>query len=227
MTANVYQYFDVLQFPELELNKDFVTNHQDSILHEVDETPHSIIRYLGYSDLPSCKKYHVIHEVFKKTQGRLKNETISGYIEQINFHIFINENRLLINSTNNISKELLKRIRKTNDDFRIEASKIDLISFSEDLRNNIRGGWFGNLKVADVTSIGMFGPTVGESDEWERYNKKGDLKAINVQFYGQNETILFQITKNRGIVHYDKRNESEILRKLLEVQKILDGYITK
>jgi hypothetical protein len=226
MTANVFQYYNVIQFPDWELNYEFKTNHQNTMLNDVDETPHSTIRYLGFSDYPECKKFHVIHEAFKKTHGRLKNETISGFIEQLNFHIYFNEKekRLFVNSPRNVSRELFKRLTNSSKNFQVVSSKIDLIKLSDDLRNNIRGGWFGNLKVADVSSVGMFGPTVGESDEWERYEQKGDLKAINVQFYGNNGNILFLITGNRSIVHYEKQSEIEILEKLISVQNILDNY---
>lgn len=226
MPARVYQYYEIESFPSWEIGFEFRTDHQDTLLPDHDESPQTIIKNVGLADSLKFLKFHVIHETIQNVQGRYRSEQIKSFIKQIEFHLFIYENqhRLLIDAPRKICHEMVNRVDKNRPEFCLIPRKIDLVRLGDDLRAQIRGGWFGDLKVADVKSIGMFGPTVGESGEWKRANNVGLLKAVDVDFYDKGETLLVKIMGNRGIVHYKNLSESSSLEWVLSIQKALDQY---
>lgn len=227
MPAKGYQYYKVDSFPNWELGNVFETTHQDSLLEDFDEAPRTVITATGLADYREFSKYHVKHETYKKVQGRYKNEPIAGYIAQEEFHIFYHSiiKSMIVDSTRINCKEMVTRVERSEKNFDVTSQDIDLVKLGNDLRVDVRGGWFGDLKVSDVSSIGIFGPTVGESQEWDRYEQVGTLKAIDLELDVEGRRILVKIMSNRGIVLFETITESKALVLLLKIQSTLDSYI--
>jgi len=227
MPAKGYQYYEVDTFPNWGIGHEFRTSHQEPLFPDIDEAPQTLITALGLADHQSFQKYHVLHETYQKVRGRYRNEPITSYIAQIEFHIYYlaEHKRLFIDAPRNICKEMVDRLEKANIDFFVISREIDLIKLGKDLREEIRGGWFGELKVADVSTIGIFGPTVGESEEWERYEQIGKLKAINVELDWITQKLTVLIMANRGIVLFENLTEFQSLERVLKIQNDLDPYI--
>lgn len=230
MAAKGYQYYLVNTFPEWEIGEEFETIHQDALFPEmVDEGPKSIIKLVGLSDHSAFQKYHVLHETFRSVRGRYQNKPINGYISQEEFHLFRHSSKriLLMDTTLKNCKEIVDRLERANIEFFVTSQNIDLIKLGDDLRARIRGGWFGDLKVADVSSIGLFGPTVGESTEWGRYEQIGELKAIDIELTTKMQKLLVKIMANRGVVLFSPFTEMEALDMLLEIQDVLNPFVIK
>ena len=119
---------------------------------------------------------------------------------------------------------MVGRLENSKTGFLVQAEEIDLIKLGGDLRERIRGGWFGDLKIADVSTIGMFGSTVGESEEWQRFEQIGQLNAIDLDLDLSGMRLLVKIMSNRGMVTFENLSEGLTLRTLLQIQKELDKY---
>lgn len=226
MTAKGYQFYYVEQFPNWELGNKFETQHQESLFSDVDETPRTVVTTVGLADNEQFRKYHVLHETYQKVRGRYRNEPINGFIAQIEFHLYHQpkERILFVDTPRQYCKEMVDRLHNSNVGISVAHDEIDLIALGNHLRQNIRGGWFGELKVADVSTIGIFGSTVGESQEWLRYEQIGKLKAIDVKLQINSMEIVVKIMANRGIVIYENYSEALALKLLSEIQKELDNY---
>lgn len=226
MPATVYQYYRVVNFPLWQIGNEFRTNHQEALLQDIDNDPQTVVTYLGNADYSEFAKYHVFHETYQKIRGRYKNEPIHSYIEQLEFYIFLNRERnfLLINAPRRFCKEMINRIERSSQDFDVNQRQIDLVHLGQDLRNRIRGGWFGDLHVADVSSIGLFGPTVGESYEWNQYGSLGVLRSIDVEFIVAEQNLLVKILGNSGVVHFENLTEYQSIERVSKIQRELDFY---
>jgi len=229
MSAKGYQYFRVDTFPEWRIGDTYETVHQASLIDTVDESPRSVITAVGLADHKGFEKYHVMHETHKKVRGRYQNKPITGYIAQEEFHIYrhLAKQIMFVDSSRSSSKELIDRLGKSSIDFCVIPVAIDLMRLSSDVKEQIRGGWFGHLKVADVSTIGLFGPTVGESAEWGRYEQVGRLKAIDLELDLGGRRLTAKIMSNRGVVLFASLTECEALDLLLEIQDVLDGYVVR
>ncbi len=226
MPARGYQYFEVDSFPEWSVGNAFKTDHQDSMFPDIVESPLTKVTAVGIADHQDFNKYHVLHETYQKLRGRYQNKPINSYIAQVEFHIYLHQEhkKMFIDAPQKICKELNNRLMKSNIDYFAIPRNIDLLKLGNDLRERIRGGWFGELKVADVSTIGMFGPTVGESVEWERFEQIGRLKAIDVELDWMGQKLLVKIMVNRGIVFFENLTESQYLNQALAIQTDLDKY---
>ncbi|MBN1452412.1 MAG: hypothetical protein JW963_15460 [Anaerolineales bacterium] len=224
--ARGYQYYIVEQFPKWKLGYKFETQHQESMFSEVDESPRTIVTAVGIADFEEFSKFHVLHETYQRVTGRYKNEPINGYIAQIESHIFYHpiESIVFIDAQRNYCREIVDRLKKSKVSFSVHSDEIDLIKLGDDLREKIRGGWFGDLKVADVSTIGLFGSTVGESEEWHRFEQIGKLKAIDLRLELNGMDFPAKIMSNRGVVLFETHSEALSLKLLKEIQRELDNY---
>lgn len=228
MPAKGYQYYEVDSFPEWDIGDTFKTEYQGSLLMGlVDEAPRTIIRAVGLADHQDFKRYHVKHETYQTLRGRYRNEPITGYIAQEEFHIYYHPvaKIMFVDTARKLCREMVDRLEQSGIDFLVIPRNIDLIKLGNDLRANIRGGWFGDLKVADVSTIGLFGSTVGESAEWGRYEQVGRLNVIDLEVEVRGQRHPVKIMSNRGIVLFESFPESDALGLLLELQRALDGYV--
>jgi hypothetical protein len=226
MTAKGFQFYQVEKFPNWELGNKVETQHQESMFSDFDESPRTVITTVGLADNEKFRKYHVLHETYQKVRGRYKNEPINGFVAQLEFHLYYQpkEKIMFVDTQRQYCKEMVDRLHTSNIGIEVSHDEIDLIALGNHLRQNIRGGWFGDLKVADVSTIGIFGSTVGESQEWLRYEQIGKLKAIDVKLQINSMELVVKIMANRGIVIYENYSEALALKLLSEIQKELDNY---
>ena len=227
MTAKAYQYYEVSDFPDWEEGNRFETRHQGSLFTgQVDDAPTSVITSAGLADDPSFRKYHVMHETFRSVRGRYRNEPIAGYVAQKEFHLYVHSNggTMFVDTSGALCKEMIDRLERSDIPFLVVPRRVDLAKLADDMRTQVRGGWFGNLRVADVSSIGIFGATVGESSEWGRYEQVGSLKVVDLALDLQGQNLSVKVMAHRGVLLYRSFTESQALGLLLEIQKELDNY---
>ncbi len=232
--AKVYQFREIQRFLEIEIGEEYSTISQKTLqLSQVDsdDTIHSIIRFLGESSHPDFFRYHVIHETIRPYIVRFdnirRNEVI--LIEEFDIYIPKNKSYLWADSKQNSLNELLRRIRDAerefNRDFNYKERKVDLAKMGKACQPDITGGHFRELDIADVQAASIFGPGVGESEDWHRYEDSGEISAIvtQKQFYGTNQRIM--ITKNGGIVLYSNLSEKDGLELVELVNDTIGPFI--
>lgn len=228
MPAKAYRHYRVESFPSLRIGESLHTQYQFTLLREhVDESAHTELKYLGLADLDSFHKYHVIHERPENVRGRYRNEPIYEYIAEVRFHLYYDpKSKMLFADTRGpICREFIRRFKGSKIDMSLKAVRVDLIKLAMDMKSKLTGGWFGKLRVADVSAIGLFGPHVGESNEWEKYSELGELSSIDVLFEYEGALHQVKMTKDRTTVFYKPLTEFHALTLLTEIQTELDRYV--
>lgn len=228
MPAKAYRYYIVNEFPELAVGQSVTSTYQGTLVPSlVDEAPQTVITCVGTADNESYLKYHVLHETHQAVVGRYMNQPIHSYVRKVEFHLFreADEGILFADAKKQISREMLKRLRDSDISIDLLESAIDLSEVGADLKSTVSGGWFGELRIADVSSMAAFGPGVGESSEWDRLDSLGKLQTLDVHYEYENELYFMMIMPDRTIVLFAPFTESEALRLLESIQAFLDGYV--
>jgi len=233
--ATGFQYREIQGFPKMEeLGQQYVTSNQLALLLpgiDGDDTVHSIIRFLGESSHPDFWRYHVEHETVKPYTVRFNQTRRDSVIIVEKLDVFIPKNYtyLWAESKSSILNELLQRIKDTEQtldrSFEFREQKVDLVKLGKAIQADITGGHFSQLNIVDVQAASLFGPGVGESEDWHRYEESGETSAINIKttFRGELHTIM--ITRTKGIVVYSRLHEREYLELIEQVNDQLGKYI--
>jgi len=203
MPARSYRHYSVQQFRDLDIGQSIVSHHQAALPQALtDDEPATTLTALGLADHPEFEKYRVVHETYQSVTGRYRNQPISGYVRQLEFHIFHKEsaNLMLVDTRAPACREMIRRLRDSDVNIEVDTQRIDLLAVAGDLQVMISGGWFADLKVADVSTIGLFGGTVGESEEWGRWTDLGTLRAVDVGYEHAGALHKLMITAERTVV---------------------------
>lgn len=193
------------------------------------------IRYLGLSEYTdeTVLKYQVNHPIGESFIGK-------GYIEDGTpydiiavstneaFNIFKTDDEYLLFSES--KKAIIEHgIRRLNDgtvaygdnQFISKQIKINLRSLKEDLEQGasaqIKGGWWRDLKIADVEVAYLGGGTVTESQYWSNYeDSEGTISALRLDvpnpLNSEDEILKVLLTQEGNLVVYKKiTNEKDLL----------------
>ena len=210
-----YTYFELENFPSPQVGQEIQTTTQLAIPQLEDDSIHTIVRFLGDSEHPDFFKFHVTHETIRKIKARFLNNYRERIIEVMEFNLFMSKTgpASLVTASTQYCHEMFRRLEQTLGDLSWKERKVDLISLKKELGSSIRGGWFTGLKIADVRVAAIFGPTVGESEEWDRYEHGGDCSALVVELYSSEEAAeSVMITRSGSIVLYGTFSEGNGLR---------------
>jgi hypothetical protein len=228
MPAKPHRYYVVNQFPEMEVGQSVTSTYQGSLLPTlVDEAPQTVIKCVGIADHESYLKYQVVHETHQEVVGRYMNEPIHGYVRRTEFHLFRQPEQafLFVDTNKRICREMVRRVQDSEIPMDLLSSEIDLSRLGTELKSAVSGGWFRKLRIADVSTMAAFGPVVGESSEWDRLDRMGELGTLQVHYEFEGKLYSVTITPDRSIVVLTTVTESEGLRLLESIQAILDGYV--
>lgn len=181
-----FQYYPTNNFPMLpEKGREWNTNRQMTLPDEnIADDAQSIIKYSGISDYQSYHKYYVRHETLKETWIRIDKEDRKKVIFVEEFYIFTppNFSYAIIKTKNKLANELLKRIHDKNLSFEYSLREVDLMQLKNNLQPHVRGGWFRDLEIEDVSTAAIFGTNVSDSDEWDKYASAGTLSSLVIEF---------------------------------------------
>lgn len=227
MPAVGYKYFVVPNFPDIDPNQPFQTATQLTLLEWGDDTLHSIIRLLGVSEHPGFEKFHIEHETLRALQVRFANERRDQVIAIVRFNMFrsLENGYFWVGTKRTYAMELFANVEKTNPDLEVRTRTVDLAALRQEVID-VTGGWFKDLQLRGVRAAGIFGPGVGESNEWERYEQAGDLSAVTLDFMYRGEHQSAMVTADGGIVVYASFTEEERLNFLDEVNKAVEPFST-
>jgi len=194
-----------------------------------DDGASSKITYLGVSTYNKYHKFAVRHETIKDCWIRVAREDRKRaiFIEEFNIYMPPNKTYLLVNSSHKISRELLKRIRDKVSNFEYLVREIDLQKLKEKNHPQVRGGWFRDLEIDDVSTAAIFGSNVSDSDEWDKYESSGTLSSLVVEFSRLGKKHSINISANGAITLYSNENEKEALTMVEMFNDIVMKYQTE
>ena len=100
-----------------------------------------------------------------------------------------------------------------------------MIKLSKANLSNITGGHFNQLTIADVRAASIFGPGVGGSEDWQRYEDSGEISALitNAKFRGASQRTM--VTRNGGVVVYSALSERSCLELIEKINDWIGPYI--
>lgn len=192
-----------------------------------DESAHTEVTFLGFSENINFRKYSAVHEVLRNVEARYKGDEIYRLIMRERFNMYHHEKSryLLVAADKKACREMFRRFKESKVTFVAEDLEIDLNRLKSETPKII-GGWFGELKLPDVSSVGLFGPDVGGSSEWERFEQIGEISTLYMpwEFKGQKHTVL--ITAERTVVIFPsvELTEGEQLGFVDSIQAHLNGF---
>lgn len=229
---NTYTYFEVENFPEHEVGYKLQTITQQALgLPGDDDTIHTEIEYLGNSENPNFLKLHVKHEKIRKIKARFENVYRDHVIEVVEFNLFKSrQGRSMLASIGaSDSHSMFKRLTaKLLPDFEWYERIVNLRDVKADLFKNIRGGWFRELRIANTRSAGIFGPTVAEGEDWNRYETNGNMSALLVEIAvgegEEGESVM--VTQQGTVVLYTPYSENDALALVGEIDDLLAPFST-
>jgi len=189
-----------------------------------DETAYTRFKKLGLSENEDFEKYKIEHEDLESIEGRLRGQLISSYIRIYSIFAYYKRDKdiLIVGGKKKIWWRAYDRLHKAYPGlFETEKPEINLSNLRTGLEPKVIGGYFNELGIANVNAASIFGSSVGESEEWERYEEAGELNAllISVNYKGIPRSIM--LTKERVVVLYSTPNELEDLEFLLVVNEMI------
>lgn len=224
--ARSYQYHGISKFPvDARLGETLQTVTQLTYLADGDDGAHSEIRFVGESDHPEFWKYFVRHETVENRKVRFEQKDRNQVIFVEEFHLYIppNFSYLYVDATGKSARELLKRIQIASPGFTYTLREINLFELRQKLHANVRGGWFKELDIVDVSTAAIFGANVGESDEWQRYEGAGKLSALVLEFKHQGVHHSVNVSLNGSITLYANYSE----RDSLDLVELINNIVMK
>ena len=213
--ARSFQYREFHSFLELKVGEEWQSEPQLAMSGIADNSydPSSTIRLLGESEHKAYKCYQVTHETVRPWKVRFHDEVRQKVITIEEFHLFLahDGSHLLGDTNDHVMDELLKRVQTSHPEVRVAKRSVNLTTLRQQQAPRIRGGWFGKLQIADVSSAAIFGPSVSESSDWERYESSGEISALRLEavFEGDKTTVL--VTRSSGVVLYSTYSENDAL----------------
>jgi hypothetical protein len=227
MAAVGYKCFHIDGFPDIRIEEPLQTATQLVLPDWGDDTLHSVVRLLGRSEHPEFEKFHVEHETLRALEVRFENTRRDQVIAIVHFNMFrfSSGGQFWLGTKKPYALELFANIERTEPSIRVRARSVDLAALRQSVMA-VSGGWFKDLLIQGVRAAGIFGPGVGENDEWERYEQAGDLSAVTLDFTYRGQHQSATVTTDGGIVVYATFTERERLEFLQEVNKAVEPFAT-
>lgn len=196
---------------------DRINSPQQMALPPIDCTP-KIDLVFNNSIIYNFDKYKMTSENIEKLKGRAY-----GNLEPFDEFISINYSDVYYSHNTNClyfhsKKQFFNQFEKTfRNSSEISYNKIN-IDFKEIINNqnalDIKGIWFGNLLDANVRSQVLMGNKVDASNKYLELLNEGDITNLTLIYQYKDEQLKIMITKDGGVIFYDKLEETDALMAL-------------
>jgi hypothetical protein len=190
-----------------------------------DATAHSKLTYQGTADDDRFERYFAEHHIDREVDAIFQQESVRRLIYVVRFHLYYFRDRdyFVVQTNKAVAKGYFDRLGKADTPVHAEAGKVDLSQAQAKL-GATTGGWFGKLKIADVSTAAIFGTeSVTSSDEWEHYNAVGELSALNMKVQdaaGVQHPVM--LTRDRLILLMKDFGERDNLTFVAELNAMID-----
>ena len=105
----------------------------------------------------------------------------------------------------------MKRIHEKDYTFQYSLREVDLQKLKDENHPHVRGGWFRDLEMDDVSTAAIFGANVSDSDEWDKYETSGTLSSLVIEFAYQGNRHSVNISASGAITLYSNYDEAQSL----------------
>lgn len=232
MPASTLHILHAETFDDLEVGTEKKSRHQLGLEEAAtDDSEHTLIKRLGFAANGSVEKYLVTHEEIEKVQGRWRREKIEQLIVGYDFEIFRERESSIIfaRGPRDTVQRAFRRLQPVG--YTVREAPLNL----ELLRGGLKGmgatvdsAHFSELKIARVSSVGMYGDEVDESDDFEHYKQAGGLlSALSIRMTIGQRTERFMLTKRRTIVVYTRFDEASLLEFGREVNAVIEQVLAE
>lgn len=164
------------------------------------------------------------HQIEREIDAIYNQQRMHELIEVMQFTAYYNRNKnyFLVAAGKQESKSLFDRLARSSPPINTVPGRVDLNKLSE--MGPTTGGWFGNLKVQEVSSAALFGTEmVVESPEWARNSKVGKISALNMRIADSlGSTRAVMVTQDRLVLLMKDYGENQNLMFVAYVNDLIE-----
>ncbi|MBS5986462.1 hypothetical protein [Clostridium sp.] len=195
-----------------------LSSAQQLALGERDDQPIVELKLITEPLIEGYDKYKMTSENIEKITGRAygRNDEFEQFISIRYSDVYYSTNTSCLYFHS--KKSLFNQFEKTfNKSVELTYNKVN-IDFKNIIDNqnalDIKGIWFGNLLDTNVKSLLLMGNKVEESSKYQDLLTEGTVTNITLIYNYNGKNLKIMITKDGGIIFYDKINETDALTAL-------------
>lgn len=195
-----------------------LSSAQQLALGERDDQPIVELKLITEPLIEGYDKYKMTSENIEKITGRAygRHDEFEQFISIRYSDVYYSTNTYCLYFHS--KKSLFNQFEKTfNKSVELTYNKVN-IDFKNIIDNqnalDIKGIWFGNLLDTNVKSLLLMGNKVEESSKYQDLLTEGTVTNITLIYNYNGKNLKIMITKDGGIIFYDKINETDALTAL-------------
>jgi hypothetical protein len=219
-----FRYFRCGDLPELELDQEISSVTQLAI-PTWDPEAHSTLHYLGLSTHHDFERYECIHQSEREVDALYREQEIRVLLFNLRFTAYYNRlaQYFLLQAGKRESRDFFLRLQTASPAIHAKAGKLNLALIQN--LGDTTGGWFGNLKIENVSSAGIFGTDeIVGSNEWARYSNVGEISALNMRLASRSGiTRSVQVTRDRLVLLMQGTDERDNLDFVAHLNELFDS----
>jgi hypothetical protein len=223
-----FSYYKAPDFPDLALNETVRAQQQLTLPIGVHVAT-TEMQYLGSAEGGVFERFAVEHQVDRKGEIIIGDERARQFIEVRRFAAYYHREHgyFLVQAGKKDTRGTFDRLKKASPPVVATVEPIDLALLTD--LGTTTGAWFGKLKIADVNTAALFGPSgVLESEEWERYQEAGVIASVYMKVVAPNDDVQsIQLTKDRIVVLGIDEGERGNLEFVAHLQAAIDEHLEK
>lgn len=206
-----YQVFDVRRFPAADY---FVAGEQLNLLADNDQNIEECVTEVrgtaGGALGGMLRRMAVSHDfrVQLKYPGRARHMQFREYVTPYKFPLFLSPESAepfqyaLVGTKKKVAHDFVRRMNKEGDGFQLEATQVDFDCLRPRL-TYVTGAWFGSMRAANLSTTGLFGHRVDQSEEFRHAESVGELRNLLVEVVDESELAhSVMVTGDGGIILY-------------------------
>lgn len=226
-----FNFFRLKAFPK---ETTFATVEQITLLSDTEENMEEAsteVRLENADFLDGIARYVTTHDFLVKLAypGRARGKTFKEYVSQYVFPMYAMTAKrkgftaLVVGTKGKVAHDCVERLNHKIESFAADALEVDFNKLRP-LIQHIKGAWFGEMKAANLSSTGLFGPHVDLSQEFKHAEGIGKLNALMLQYPHKETLYTVMITKTGGLLLYDAFEAEEPAVELVQDirSKLLD-----
>lgn len=216
---NPFRFFGVREFPDLAARPYLVPNQTRIGNHDARDTVLELRESIE-SDHGTLQRLDITHDLLVQQPGRAVVGLEDGEFAVRQFDEYITTHHLsgyltgdrkllVIEGTGTVVGDCYRTLRAHGDQVCIAQGEIDFEQLSPHL-GRIHGAWFART-AGHVTSLGMFGPDVAHSAEWEDASLTSAITNLMVHHHFLGEWRTVSVTRDAGLVVYHNLEPMQML----------------
>lgn len=185
--------FQIYATDEFPAQARFGTEVQLSLLADIDYnvevTKTQVVRSES-QPIEGLVRFDALHEfVFHlEYPGRARGKTFREFVAPYKFPLYLGDptssvgfRPLLVRTKKKVAADFVARLNGNVKEFAARPTAVDFAQLRPRL-DLIRGAWFGAMRERNISSTGVFGHHVDQSDEFQHAETIGELRNLVVEF---------------------------------------------